>query len=584
MFDTINTENNFFETSNSLAIAFNEASNDPYNLNANQNNSEQGIYFQGDLRANNFTIDSSYSLNVISGNGNLDFGQGLYDTLDLSNISVEQVIDVSFAEATEGGIVFDPGNGERVFDSISLADGTQILFEGIENLVFSDYTENLSISADDPGFELQWNLHMMGVQNAWRFSQGSDDILIGVQDSGLGIDANGNFHPDINPNRTWFYNGNNTGLTGNLAEDFLIESGIDSEVQLTSHGTSVQGIIAAEANNAEGIAGINWNSDVYNIDILNGNTGDLSLAEATQEMITFANSNGQNLVVNLSIQTLSSFDVLGSVHNDFATIVAENPNVLFVVAAGNFGNEGQEGLSSPAVLAQEYDNVIAVGASWGASDENGLETIPGQRIEYDSWGSQYGDGLTLMGPSEVWTTNAHSNGDFDYEDTFNGTSAAAPNISGVASLVWSANSNLTAAQVKTILSETSYDLGSEGYDIFYGHGFVNADAAVRRAIALGRDNNSFDDSIIDDYINNIIDDYIDSFTQNVDTSPTTFQTFANPDDRPLAFVDRQTNSVLPAKPELPTSLFDYHAVGMENIVELSGKIIKDDLFSSPLYN
>ncbi len=94
MFDTINTEKNFFETSNSLAIAFNEASNDPYNLNANQNNSEQGIYFQGDLRANNFTIDSSYSLNVISGNGNLDFGQGLYDTLDLSNISVEQVIDV----------------------------------------------------------------------------------------------------------------------------------------------------------------------------------------------------------------------------------------------------------------------------------------------------------------------------------------------------------------------------------------------------------------------------------------------------------------------------------------------------------
>ncbi len=227
-------------------------------------------------------------------------------------------------------------------------------------------------------------------------------------------------------------------------------------------------------------------------------------------------------------------------------------------------------------LAQEYDNVIAVGASWGASDENGLETIPGQRIEYDSWGSQYGDGLTLMGPSEVWTTNAYSNGDFDYEDSFNGTSAAAPNISGVASLVWSANSNLTAAQVKTILSETSYHLGSEGYDIFYGHGFVNADAAVRRAIALGRVNNSFDDGIIDDYI--------DSFTQNVDTSPTTFQTFASPDDRHLAFVDSQTNSVLPAKPELPTSLFDYNAAGMENIVELSGKIIKDDLFSSPLYN
>lgn len=33
------------------------------------------------------------------------------------------------------------------------------------------------------------------------------------------------------------------------------------------------------------------------------------------------------------------------------------------------------------------------------------------------------------------------------------------------------------------MSETAYDLGTPGYDTTYGHGFVNADAAVRRAIA-----------------------------------------------------------------------------------------------------
>ncbi|PSB14041.1 hypothetical protein C7B65_26795 [Phormidesmis priestleyi ULC007] len=58
-------------------------------------------------------------------------------------------------------------------------------------------------------------------------------------------------------------------------------------------------------------------------------------------------------------------------------------------------------------------------------------------------------------------------------------------MAGVASLVWSANPNLTATQVQTILSGTAYDLGARGYDPVYGSGFVNADAAVRRAIAIG---------------------------------------------------------------------------------------------------
>ena len=144
-------------------------------------------------------------------------------------------------------------------------------------------------------------------------------------------------------------------------------------------------------------------------------------------------------------------------------------------------------MASPAVLAQSYSNVMAVGASWGKSDSADNPTTPGTRIEYDSWGSQYGQGLTVMGPSEVVTTNATVNGEFNY-DYFDGTSAAAPNVSGVASLVWSANSDLTAAEVNQIISETAYDLGAEDYDVFYGHGMVNADAAVRRAMAIGRSN------------------------------------------------------------------------------------------------
>jgi hypothetical protein len=133
---------------------------------------------------------------------------------------------------------------------------------------------------------------------------------------------------------------------------------------------------------------------------------------------------------------------------------------------------------------------MAVGASWGLQDEFGNATNLSQRIDYgDSyWGSNYGYGLSIMGPSEVFTTEAtrtFNGAAFGIDSDFSGTSAAAPNVAGVASLVWSANPNLTAVQVHGILAETAFDLGLQGYDLEYGHGFVNADAAVRRAIAIG---------------------------------------------------------------------------------------------------
>jgi serine protease len=439
--------------------------------------SDNSIYLQGTLSADNFTLDNNYDLNIISGNGNVEYGYGYLDSLDLSNVSVEEVVDYSLAQTTEGGAIFDVGNGERVFDYLTLEDGSEILFENIESIVFADETVDLTIDPNDPGFDSQWNLHMMGMQNAWRFTTGSDDVLIGVQDTGLGVDYNGNFHEDIRADETWFYSddNDNNGIYDNLADDFFRE--FTGESQTNSHGTAVQGIIGAASDNGVGIAGINWNSDVYNIDVLDGNTGDLSLAQATQSMIDFANSQGQNLVINMSLGG-------GEIEPAFEALVAENQdNVLFVIASGNDGHLG-EGISTPAILAQEYDNVIAVGASWGLLDENGLETIPGQRIEYDYWGSQYGEGLTLMGPSEVLTTDATTTEGFTYNYLFNGTSAATPNVSGVASLVWSANGDLDATEVKEILSETAYDLGETGDDIYYGHGFVNADAAVRRAIAI----------------------------------------------------------------------------------------------------
>ncbi len=414
----------------------------------------------GTLRADTFTFQSGFR-NVISGNGNVDFGSGARDLLDLSGI-VSNTATLNYANNSNGGVAYNLGNGSRIFDAITLSDGSEILFEGIETIKFADTTINLSVTPNDALFSQQWNLHSMGVHNAWRFTKGSNNVMIGIQDTGLGTDSNGNIHPDLRQ-------------TNFIGQNYLDEWGN------FSHGTLVQGTIAAKSNNGTGVAGINWNSVLIHLDVVGGNPLDYNLASATQTMIEQANAQGKRLVVNISLA--------GGYSVEFEQLIANNQNqALFVIASGN---DNTNTIASPANLAQKYGNVVAVGSSLGAQDYYGNPKTPGSRASYQNWwGSNYGDGLTLMAPTEFTSTNANRNSsgtfDFDYNNKFNGTSSSTPNVSGVASLIWSVNSNLTAAQIKEIISQTAYDLGNPGYDNQYGNGFINADAGVRRALAIAR--------------------------------------------------------------------------------------------------
>ena len=416
----------------------------------------------------------------------MDYGAGRRDEIDLSTVSYGTVT-FNLANTNGGGVVFNPGNGNRIFDALTLNDGKEILFEGIERIRFADRTLDLSVTPNDPLFNQQWNLHMIGVHHAWRFTTGSDKVRIGIQDTGLGFDNSNRIHPELRSTYYFYRIGENELL--NIRDDFFRDvPGDGYGPKFTSHGTPVQGIIAAKSNNGSGIAGINWNSDVSHIDVLDNNPGDRSLNEAAQLMIDQAKDLGQRLVINMSLGVRNSFGE--NWHTDLETVVRNNPNVLFVISSGNSGHLGLSGISSPAFLASKYNNVIAVGAVHGTTDSNGRATTPGTRIEYPGlWGSQYGTGLTLMAPSEVRTISATHNATgsvtFDY-GWFDGTSAAAPHVTGVTSLIWSVNPNLTAEQLKTIMSETAYK-GVPGYsEHYYGKGVVNADAAVRRVMALNR--------------------------------------------------------------------------------------------------
>ena len=79
----------------------------------------------------------------------------------------------------------------------------------------------------------------------------------------------------------------------------------------------------------------------------------------------------------------------------------------------------------------------------------------------------------------------------DYSDNFGGTSSACPLVSGIISLMLTANSDLTSAQVKDILKTTSRKINQtsgtydqDGHSIYYGYGCIDAEKAVQAALDM----------------------------------------------------------------------------------------------------
>lgn len=116
----------------------------------------------------------------------------------------------------------------------------------------------------------------------------------------------------------------------------------------------------------------------------------------------------------------------------------------------------------------------------------------------------------------IWTTDISSpNGynaggstedgdeDGDYDKWMGGTSAATPQVAGLAALILSGNPNLTSDEVQTIIESTTDDKGDPGWDQFYGWGRINVykaliEAAKNEQILSKVDNVDDGDSVLPD--------------------------------------------------------------------------------------
>ena len=291
-----------------------------------------------------------------------------------------------------------------------------------------NYVYKKCITFNDPGIPYQWYLDKIGVPSAWDITTGLSSVRVAVLDSG--IDST---HPEFEGK---IYAQIDTANNDNYAYDIV-----------DGHGTHVSGIIAATANNSRGIAGIAPSVQLIEVDVFNGEHA------ATTDIIDgiqFAMNRGAD-IINMSLGGYGENDALETALNN-----AVSAGIVCIAAAGN-DNTSQYSFPS------DFPSVISV----IATDQN----------DNKAYFSNYGAAKDISAPgTEILST-------FPVQDYkfLQGTSMAAPVVSGVVALMLSANPSLTVNDVKNILYNTAVDLGPAGKDDTFANGRVDAYQAVREA-------------------------------------------------------------------------------------------------------
>ncbi len=278
----------------------------------------------------------------------------------------------------------------------------------------------------DPDYDRQWHHRTIESPDAWSMTRGDSSIVVAVLDTGLNpslAEFSGRTVPgyDFVNNRT--YAGDDHG-----------------------HGTAVSAVIAANANNGELIAGVDWHCQIMPVKVLD--SGNQGLYSWWANGIYFAVNNGAR-VINLSAGGASTSIVLAS-----AITYAISKGVVFVTITHN---DGTGTIRFPGRMAE----VITV----GATDRDD------RRSSFSNWGSA----IDLVAPGRDIYTITRTGSLISWM----GTSFAAPQVTGVASLLLSLRPELNHESVRLLLRAAAEDRtgGSEdtpGFDFYYGAGRLNA--------------------------------------------------------------------------------------------------------------
>ncbi|HEF5787267.1 peptidase [Burkholderia multivorans] len=352
-----------------------------------------------------------------------------------------------------------------------------------------DHRMNVRDTPTDPDYNQQWYLFDqtggVDLPAAWDRTKGSPSVVTAVLDTGYRPheDLNANLLPgysfisDVNVSN----NGKTRGSDATDPGDWVTQQELDDpngpyyhcESQpsnSTWHGTRVMGVIGANANNGKGIAGVSWLGRILPVRVLGkcgGSTSDIADAMRWAAGIPVngaPNNPTPAKVINLSLGGSGACSTTFQQAIDDVTA----KGVTVVVAAGNDGQS--TALDQPA----NCRGVIAVGAT----------DSTGRRASFSNFGSD----VALSAPGVGIVSTANSGTTTPGTDTYgpaNGTSFAAPQVSGVAALMLSVNGNLTPAQIQQKLQggtrAAKLAAGTSCTAAPAGSGILDAGAAVASA-------------------------------------------------------------------------------------------------------
>jgi PKD repeat protein len=235
------------------------------------------------------------------------------------------------------------------------------------------------------------------------------------------------------------------------------------------HGSHVAGIAAALGTSP--VPGVAYGVNIKLLVAKVCNSAGSCPNSATANAIVWAADNGAN-VINMSLGSFGGApNGSGSAAQQAALQYAASKNVLPVCATGNDANTPGNGYTGGVGYPARFPECMAVAAtSWSDT-----------RAAYSNFGPQTaisapgGDSNPTGSPfSLVLSASSTSNTGFVWRA---GTSMATPEVAGLAALLWATGIH-DAAQIRQRIIDTADDLGTPGWDQFFGAGRINVYRAV----------------------------------------------------------------------------------------------------------
>jgi serine protease len=365
-----------------------------------------------------------------------------------------------------------------------------------------NYLSRLKAVPNDPSYPRQWNFDLINMPLAWDISgTRSSGVTVAVIDSGVTVVSEAQLFPLWTGSRIASFNipfRQNPDIAAarfGLSRDFVFWTG--PVLDMVGHGTHVAGTVLQETNNALGLAGIAsharlmplkacvgyWELQIVTSargipGFVNPNESGGCPAAAVVSAIRYAADNGAK-IINLSFGSPGASPALLD-----ALQYAVQRGVFIAMAMGNEFETGNP-TEYPAAYAPQVNGAMSVGAV-NRSRRRASYSNTGSHIEVVAPGGDVRDGglsglvyqAGLFDPDFDPATVVIPRFDRYYDQPNEGTSMAAPHVAGLAALLL-AQGITNPAAIEAAIKRFSVDLGPPGHDVEYGHGLIDARAALR---------------------------------------------------------------------------------------------------------